>query len=137
MIVMDWKAAVIKYILETVLFHGNIIICVQLYYNSPGMWPLQFENQVLCSIICVCFDFEIFFDLHVGNTFAFFQKIPLWPNHGDVFHYDKFNISNSSETSSLPLEITLNHKVCLNINCLQFIYIWYLILGLYSNRTSI
>jgi hypothetical protein len=57
--------------------------------------------------------------------------------HGDVFHYDKFNISHSSETSSLPLEITLNHKVCLNINCLQFIYIWYLILGLYSNRTSI
>ena len=66
-----------------------------------------------------------------------FQNVPLWPNHGDVFHYDKFNISHSSETSSLPLEITLNHKVCLNINCLQFIYIWYLILGLYSNRRSI
>ena len=54
---------------------------------------------------------EIIFDLHVENAFAFFQKIPLWPNHGVVFHYDKFNIGNSSESSPIPLDITLNHKV--------------------------
>ena len=38
------------------------------------------------------------------------ENVPLWPNHGDVFHYDKFNIGNRSKGSPILLDITLNHK---------------------------
>jgi len=63
---------------------------------------------------------EIIFDLHVENTLVLFQKVPLWPNPGDVFHYDKFNIGNSSEGSPIPLDITLNHKV--SYICILIVY---------------
>ena len=81
--------------------------------------PFQFENQVFI-LYRLFLDFEIIF---MSNINYIFQNVPLWPNHGDAFHYDKFNISNSSESSSFPLDITLEHKVCLNVNCLLYIYL--------------
>ena len=72
----------------------NIIVTQYPLHNTVvDFWTMVYDTNSTVVVVLELLD----------------KKVRLWPKYGDVFYYDKFNISHSSETSSFPLDITLNN----------------------------
>ena len=61
----------------------------------------------LFVLLCSYFIFVIHCKL------ALFQGVPLWPQQGGEFDFQKLNLKHSTDSSLSALNLNLNHKVCL------------------------
>jgi len=54
-----------------------------------------------------------YFNFAIRCKLALFQGVPLWPQHGGEFDFQKLNLKHSTDSSLSVLNLNLNHKVCL------------------------